>query len=108
MFLDLRESALPSAERRVRSATPAGEAADLLRRYPDNTEIELARLINACRRLPALDLALLMSDDRLAPKLDRLFNEQRSKLRTPFRDYAALLAIGVFGIAIVAVAMFIN
>lgn len=108
MFLDLRESALSGAQRMVRSAAPGGEAADLLNRYPDITETDLARLINAYRRLPALDFALMMSDARLAPKLDRLFNEQRSKLRAPLREYATLLAVGLFGIAVIAVAMFIR
>ena len=67
------------------------EAGDLIRRYPNLSEIELARLINLYREFSALDMALTMSDEELAPRLDRFSADHRSKIRTPFRQYAALI-----------------
>ena len=77
------------------SAQPVGapheEARLLLARYPGLSEIELARLINLYRGFSALDTALLLSDEGLAPKLDRFTAEHRSKVRLPMRQYAGLL-----------------
>lgn len=75
------------------------EAADLIDRYPNLSEIELARLINLYRGFSALDSALIISDRELGPKLDRFFKDHRSKVRAPARHYAgltlyALLTIG--------------
>jgi hypothetical protein len=67
------------------------QAMPLLARYPNLSEIELARLINLYRQFSALDTALLLSDRALAPKLDRFTAENRSKVRLPFRQYAGLL-----------------
>ena len=66
------------------------------------SEIELARLINQYRDLSALDMALMLSEESLAPKLDRFSADYRSKIRTPFRQYAALVGYAVLGIAVVA------
>jgi hypothetical protein len=63
------------------------EARELIGRYPNLSEIELARLINLYRELSALD---------------RFSADHRSKVRTPFRHYAALVAYAVVGVAAVA------
>jgi hypothetical protein len=73
-------------------------AAELVSRYPNLSEIELARLINLYRELSALDMALMISDTELAPKLDRFCKDHRRRLRTPFREYAVLVYIAVAGI----------
>ena len=78
------------------------EAAELIERYPNLSEIELARLINLYRRFSALDTALLLSDDGLAPKLDRFTTEHRSKVRLPLRQYAGLLVYTLLTLAAVA------
>jgi hypothetical protein len=78
---------------------PATEAAALVGRYPNLSEVELARLINLYRHFTALDLALMISDETLGPKLDRFFADHRSKIRTPFRQYATLVGTAVAGIA---------
>lgn len=78
------------------------EVRDLIRRYPNLTEIELARLINLYRELSALNMALMLSDENLAPKLDRFSKDHRSRVRTPFHQYAALLGYAVIGIAVFA------
>ena len=87
---------------RGQSARPAGsafeQASELISRYPSLSECELARLINLYREFSALDMALMISDERLCPKMDRFFADHRSKIRTPFRQYAALVGTAVVGI----------
>jgi len=91
--LELPQSAVP---------TPLDEARELIRRYPNLSEIELARLINQYGELSALDMALMLSDEKLAPNLDRFSADHRSKIRTPFRQYAALVGYALLGVAAVA------
>ena len=74
------------------------QAVGLVERYPNLSEIELARLINLYRELSSLDMALMISDSELAPKLDRFRKDHRRQLRTPFRQYAVLVYIAVAGI----------
>ena len=93
LSIDSSESAVPPAPDEVR---------ELMGRYPNLNEIELARLINLYRDLSSLDMALMLSDERLAPQLDRFSADNRSKIRTPFRQYAALVAYAVVGVAVVA------
>jgi hypothetical protein len=101
MFHDPTTQPLPA-----NGAQPVGapheEARVLLARYPSLSEIELARLINLYRRFSALDTALLLSDDGLAPKLDRFTTEHRSKVRLPLRQYAGLLVYTLLTLAAVA------
>jgi hypothetical protein len=77
------------------------QAAELISRYPNLSEIELARLINLYRELSALDVALMISEEHLAPKLDRFVRDHRSDVRPPFRHYAIFVAIAAAGIALV-------
>ena len=77
------------------------EAAELIDRYPNLSEIELARLINLYRGFSALDSALIISDRMLGRKLDRFCADHRSKLRPPFRQYAALVFCGVLSLGAV-------
>lgn len=97
MFKDFSSDFTES--RTIPGGAAAQQAVDLIRRYPNLSEIELARLINLYRQLPALDVALMISDDDLSPRLDRFFSEHRSKIRTPFRQYAVLVVLAVVGIA---------
>lgn len=93
----------PAFEKPERAAPrPLDEARALVRRYPNLSETELARLINLYRELSALDMALMLSDEGLAPHLDRFSLDHRSRIRTPFRHYAALIGYAVAGIAAVA------
>jgi hypothetical protein len=81
---------------------PADEARELISRYPNLSETELARLINLYRELSARDMALMLSDERLAPSLDRFSTDHRSRIRTPFRQYAALVGYALIGVAALA------
>jgi hypothetical protein len=78
----------------------AQQAAELIARYPNLSEIELARAINLYRELSALDMALMISDAELVSKLDRFHEDHRRQLRTPFRQYAVLVCIGAVGMLV--------
>lgn len=100
------------APARDQAETPPGVAveqfSELIGRYPNLSEVELARLINLYRELSALDVALMISDKKSGPQLDRFFEDNRSKIRTPFRQYAALLAIGLSIVGVFGWAMAIG
>jgi len=99
---DLETSPLHSAARAELIGTSQEQLRLLLARYPNLSETELARLINLYRGCSALDTTLLLSDDALAPTLDRFTAEYRSKVRPPLRQYAGLLFYVVLTIGAVA------
>jgi hypothetical protein len=98
MFQDFGAKA--QAQEPVSRATAAGQAVELIARYPNLSDFELARVINLYRELSALDMALMLSDEELAPKLDNFFKDHGRRLRTPLRQYAALVAIAAAGIIV--------
>jgi hypothetical protein len=100
MFQEFSNTALAIAPAPARPAPE--EARELVERYPNLSEIELARLIGLYRRFSALDMALMISDDALGPKLDRFIQDHRRQLRSPFSHYALFVAYGLIAIAIVA------
>ena len=99
------QSMSASAFAREQAQAPASialqEFRELIDRYPMVSETELARLINHYRDLSALDVAMMISDEKFGPKLDLFFKDHRSQIRTPFRDYAILVAIAMAGFAII-------
>ena len=102
MFHNFNPIAVPAEAPQWRAARPADEARELISRYPSLSETELARLINLYRQLSALDMALMLSDQHVAPNLDRFSADHRAKVRPPFRHYAALLIYGAVGLAVLA------
>ena len=102
MFQNFNAKALAFEPPQPAAPRPLDEARGLIERYPNLSETDLARLINLYRELPALDMALMLSDEQLAPRLDRFSADHRSKIRTPFRHYAALVAYAIVGLAVVA------
>ena len=92
-----------TANHRVQTSTgtPLAQVAELIDRYPNLSEIELATLINLYSQLSALDAALMISDEQLGRKLDRFYADHRAKLKIPFRQYAVLVAIAVGGLAVI-------
>lgn len=105
MFHDLNAQSVPGGHLKEPSGIALQQSAELVDRYPNLSEIELARLINLYRELSALEVALLISEDELAPKLGRFVKDHRSEVRTPFRQYAVLVAIAVAGIALLVWAL---
>ena len=102
MFESFSAKALPFEQPPPAAPRPLDKARELIGRYPNLSETELARLINLYRELSALDMALMLSDERIAPRLDRFSADHRSKIRTPFRHYAALVGYAVLGLGAVA------
>lgn len=87
---------------------PAAQAASLIARYPNLREPDVTRLIDLYRHLPALDAALIMSDEKLGPKLDHFFSDHGYRIKTPFRQYAVLMAIAATGVLLTAYALLIS
>lgn len=115
MFQDFGAAALAREQGRgggslARSpmGSQAEEAASLIGRYPNLEESEVVRLIDVYGRLSALDAALIMSDERLGPKLDRFFDDHSSAISKPLRQYAVLLAIAATGILVTLWAIVIS
>ena len=102
MLQSIGANALAYEQPEARASVAFQQFSALIDRYPDLREVELARLINLYRELSALDVALLISDERFSPKLDGFFADHRSKIRTPFRQYAVLVAIAAVGFLIIA------
>lgn len=78
----------------------AREATELIGRYPDLQTEDLDRLIHIYPQLPMVQLALLGSDETLAPRLESFQKDHRKRIRTPFRQWAAL-TIPVLMLAVV-------
>jgi hypothetical protein len=100
MFQSFSAKALPFEQPEPVAPRALDEARELIGRYPKLSEIELARLINLYREFSALDMALVLSDEELAPSLDRFSADHRSKIRKPFRHYAGLIGYAVMGLAV--------
>ena len=99
MFQCVGAKAPPFNQSQSPAVTPLELASELINRYPSVSENELARLINLYRELSAVDMALMLSDEKLAPNLDRFSADHRPKIRTPFRQYAALTLYAALGMA---------
>jgi hypothetical protein len=69
------------------------EAEALLKRYPNISETELAKLINLFPHIRILDLAMMTCDDRLAGKLDRFRRDHRARLKAPLSSLVVVLAV---------------
>ena len=108
MFQDIGASALARQRSEAQTRAPADEAAELIDRYPNLSEVELTRLIHVYSQLSALDLALMISDEKRGRKLDRFFEEHRSRIKTPFRQYAVLVAIAAVGLLVVIWSMMVT
>jgi hypothetical protein len=102
MYQDFSARALPDDHPQSAATSRREEAGKLLRRYPHLSEGEVARLIELYRQFSALDKALTLSDEKLAPKFELFAADHRSKIRTPFRQYAALLVY--LALTIIAIA----
>lgn len=81
-------------------------AANLIGLYPDGSPEQLQQLIAVYPRLSALDLAHLLSDPELAPRLEHFRRDHKSMIRTPFQQYGLFVVIAVVSIAIISWAIF--
>lgn len=67
--------------------------AELISRYPNLSEAQIEHLIGVFPRLGALDVALMMSDDNLGPRLDAFCSAHRELISPSLADYAVIGAI---------------
>ncbi len=74
-------------------AVAPSEVGELLNRYPDLREEELARLGSMLPKVPPLDMSLMLADDRLLPRLEAFYAEHRDKLVSPWAENAVVAAI---------------
>lgn len=85
-----------------------GRIEALLTRYPDLSKAEADELVALYQAALPVERALLQSDHKLAGLLDRFRREHHRSLRTPFRQYASLVAIAVLGVATAAYAIVVG
>lgn len=67
--------------------------AELIARYPNLSQSQIEQLIGVFPRLGALDLALMMSDDNLGPRLEAFCSAHRELISPSLADYAVIGAI---------------
>jgi hypothetical protein len=70
----------------------ADEATVLVRRYPDISHSEAERLVEIYPKLPIVQIAMMSSDEELAPRLEAFRKDHARRLRVPVRHIAALLS----------------
>ena len=80
-------------------------AIDLIERYPDLSEKELDQLISLYPQLSPVEMALMISNEKIAGKLDAFRRAHLRRIRTPFRHYAVFVGIFVAGLALIGWAL---
>jgi hypothetical protein len=79
-------------------------AAELVGGYPDLSRAQLDELAAIFPRLKAVDVALMMADKRLAPRLDAFCAANRELMAPSLSDYLVIAAIMAFpAVALLAV-----
>ena len=86
-----RPSFNPAAERPI-LRSPA-RAAELVRRYPNLSREQIDELVALLPRLNARDVALMIADEDLAPRLDAFWTTHRDLVSPTLSDYAAIALI---------------
>jgi hypothetical protein len=80
----------------------AKEVHALVARYPNLNPEETDRLIEIYRNLPMLQIALMASDEHLAPNLASFQRNHRGRIRTPFRQYSVfLIPVAILAIVVI-------
>lgn len=80
------------------ASTAHETAAELLNRYPHVTRPERELLIAIFPKLSNVDIAMMLSDEALGPKLEAFRRDNAASIRTPIRQYAVLVFIAVLGV----------
>lgn len=84
------------------AGTNYSTAIELIGRYPELTKDELHVLLSIYPHLSPVEMALMISNDDIAARLDA-FNRAHPKLgRTPFGHYGVFVGIFVVGLALIA------
>jgi hypothetical protein len=69
----------------------ASEGTALVQRYPKLSKDEVDRLVRLIPRMPMLHLAMIASDDDLAPRLEAFQKDHGHRIQTPVRRLAQAL-----------------
>ena len=80
-------------------------AAELVSRYPSLSRPQIDELAGLFPRLGAMDVALMMADERLAPRLEAFCSANRDLVSPSLADYAVIAAIMALPLVILAVAL---
>ena len=81
------------------------DATELIARYPDLTKEELRRLKAVYPQLSPVELAMMISNEEIAGKLDA-FNRAHPRVgRSPLGHYGVFIGIFVAGLALIAWAL---
>lgn len=97
------DRAPPNKDRRVEDS--AVRVRELLGNYRNLDHGEREEFITGYRALTPVEIALLRSDEGLADNLKRFRADHQKVFRMPFRQYAALLAVALFGLLVCIYAM---
>jgi hypothetical protein len=68
------------------------EAEGLIARYPSLHQFEVDRLVDIYPRLSNVDVALMISDDDLGPRIESFVRGERHRLRMPLQHLLGLLS----------------
>jgi hypothetical protein len=71
-------------------------AAELVKRYPNLSQSQIEELAAVLPRLNARDMALMIADEEIAPKLDAFWTRHRDLVTPSLSDYAVIGAILAF------------
>lgn len=83
-------------------------AAELVSRYPNLSRAQIDELAALMQRLNARDVALMIADEDLAPRLDAFWSAHRDLLTPSMADYAVIAAILSFPVVAWLVAVLVS
>jgi hypothetical protein len=90
----------------MRSASLTNEAEQLVARYPELDAGEVDRLVEIYPRLGNVDVALMISDADLGPRLNSFIRANRRRLRMPARHLFGLLSPFLLFVAVIGWVVF--
>lgn len=83
-----------------RANTTIARVREMLANYRSLDDRERGDLIAEYRNLTPVEVALLRSDDGLSENLNCFRADHKKAFRMPFRQYAALLGVAIFGLLV--------
>ncbi len=90
----------PAASRPANAEPPVARVREMLAIYEELNERERDDLIADYRSMTPVEVAILNSDEGVALSFERFRADHKSAFRVPFKQYAALLALGFVGLMI--------
>jgi hypothetical protein len=91
----------PAGPKHSRWHAPSSAVA-LLQRYPHLSEHELPELINLVRRMRVPELALIMADNKMGPRLEAFCDQHQPWAGERGRIRLVLFAVALIGMVLLA------